>query len=76
MDEIKRKLRVIQLNVVAFFKWIIIAAITGMVGGGIGSIFHLSVEFATNTRIQYPWIIYLLPQSPYPSLLSLNSFSA
>ena len=61
MDEIKRKLRVIQLNVVAFFKWIIIAAITGMVGGGIGSIFHLSVEFATNIRIQYPWIIYLLP---------------
>lgn len=61
MDEMKRKLRVIQLNVVAFFKWIIIAGITGMVGGIIGSIFHLSVEFATNTRIQYPWIIYLLP---------------
>ena len=61
MDEMKRKLRVIQLNVVAFFKWIIIAVITGMVGGIIGSIFHLSVEFATNTRIQYPWIIYLLP---------------
>lgn len=61
MDEIKKNIRVIQLNVQAFFKWIIIALITGTVGGIIGSIFHLSVEFATNTRNQYPWILYFLP---------------
>ena len=61
MDEIKRRLRVIQLNIVAFFKWIIIAGITGLIGGTVGSIFHLSVEFATQTRLEDPWIIYLLP---------------
>lgn len=61
MDEIKRRLRVIQLNILAFFKWIIIAGITGLIGGVVGSIFHLSVEFATETRLEYPWIIYLLP---------------
>ena len=61
MDEIKRRLRVIQLNILAFFKWIIIAGITGLIGGIVGSIFHLSVEFATETRLEYPWIIYLLP---------------
>ena len=61
MEEIKKILRVIQLNIVAFFKWIIIAVITGLVGGLVGSIFHLSVEFATRTRIENPWILYLLP---------------
>lgn len=61
MDEVKKNIRVIQLNIQAFFKWIIIALITGTVGGIIGSIFHLSVEFATNTRNQYPWILYFLP---------------
>lgn len=55
------RLRVIQLNIIAFFKWIIIAGITGFIGGVIGSIFHLSVEFATNTRNHYPGILYLLP---------------
>ncbi|MGN0143382.1 MAG: chloride channel protein [Clostridium sp.] len=61
MDEMKKNIRVIQLNIQAFIKWIIIALITGGVGGIVGSIFHLSVEFATNTRNQYPWILYLLP---------------
>ena len=61
MKEIKRRLRVIQLNIVAFFKWIIIAVMTGLVGGVVGSIFHLSVEFATKTRYDHPWILYLLP---------------
>lgn len=61
MEEIKKILRVIQLNIVVFFKWIIIAVITGLVGGLVGSIFHLSVEFATRTRIENPWILYLLP---------------
>ena len=61
MEEINRKLGVIQLNIIVFLKWTIIALITGIVGGGVGSIFHLSVEFATRTRIENPWILYLLP---------------
>ncbi|WP_294402705.1 chloride channel protein [uncultured Clostridium sp.] len=61
MKEINRRLRIIQLNIAAFFKWIIIAVMTGLVGGTVGSIFHLSVEFATKTRYEYPWILYLLP---------------
>ena len=61
MEEAKRKLRVIQLNIVIFFKWILISSLTGTVGGIVGSIFHLSVEFANDTRIKYPWILYLLP---------------
>ena len=61
MKEINRRLRVIQFNIATFFKWIIIAVMTGLVGGTVGSMFHLSVEFATKTRYEYPWILYLLP---------------
>lgn len=61
LEEVKRKIRIVQLNLWVFFKWIIISIITGVVGGAVGSIFHLSVELATKTRIEHSWILYLLP---------------
>lgn len=61
LEEVKRKIRIVQLNLWVFFKWIIISIITGIVGGAVGSIFHLSVELATKTRIEHSWILYLLP---------------
>lgn len=61
MEYIKRNLRVIHLNIIVFLKWIIISSVTGTIGGVVGSIFHLSVELATDTRQKYPWILYLLP---------------
>ena len=45
----------------AFGKWVGIAAIVGLIGGLIGSAFHLSVEYATALRIQKPWLLWLLP---------------
>ena len=61
MEQINRRLRIIKLNISVFLKWIIIAEITGVIGGAVGSIFHLSVEFATKTRIDNSWILFLLP---------------
>ncbi|MEW9936498.1 chloride channel protein [Clostridium butyricum] len=61
LEEVKRKIRIVQLNLWVFFKWIIISIIAGVVGGAVGSIFHLSVELATKTRIEHSWILYLLP---------------
>lgn len=61
MEAIKKRLRIIQLNIRVFFKWIIISVIIGLISGVVGSIFHISVEFATRTRIENPWILYLLP---------------
>ena len=61
LEEVKRKIRIVQLNLWVFFMWIIISIITGVVGGAVGSIFHLSVELATKTRIERSWILYLLP---------------
>jgi len=41
--------------------WIVVAAVVGIIGGVIGSIFHISIDIATEYRMENGWIIYLLP---------------
>lgn len=45
----------------SFLKWILIALAAGAVIGIVGVAFHLSVEKATELRIEYPWLLWLLP---------------
>lgn len=62
MEEvISKRLSVIRRYNTIFIKWVLISAFTGMVGGFIGSIFHLSVEWATEYRINHGNILYFLP---------------
>ncbi len=42
-------------------KLIFISLIVGVIGGVVGSGFHIAVDFATETREINKWIIYLLP---------------
>ena len=44
-----------------FFKWVVIATVIGLIGGLVGTLFHISVYFVTETRIHHSWLIYLLP---------------
>lgn len=55
------KLRSAERYVVAFVRWGLLAALTGLVGGGVGTLFHKAVEYATAVRIAHSWILYLLP---------------
>lgn len=41
--------------------WVVIAAITGIVTGVVGAVFHKAIEFATHVRTQNDYLIYLLP---------------
>ncbi len=43
------------------FKWIIISAAIGIIGGIIGTVFHISVDFVTELRQMNGWLIFLLP---------------
>lgn len=45
----------------AFIKWVLLALCVGAVGGVIGSVFHMAVDFVTEWRTENTWIIYLLP---------------
>ncbi len=47
--------------IIAFLKWIILALIVGIVGGVVGSIFHISLDKVTELRMEYDFLIYLLP---------------
>ena len=44
-----------------FIRILIYAAIVGLFAGTIGTLFTVSVNSVINLRIQYPWLIYLLP---------------
>jgi hypothetical protein len=43
------------------FKWTFLASIVGMCAGTASAVFLLSLEFATETRLEQPWLLYLLP---------------
>ena len=45
----------------AFAKWMVLAVVVGLLGGVIGSIFHMAIDIATEFRALNPWLIYLLP---------------
>ncbi len=61
MDLIIRKLKSAANYVTTFFKWSLIAALTGAASGFIGMVFHKSVELATVIRTAHTWLIYFLP---------------
>lgn len=61
MEDIKEKSKNFVGYILTFCKWVLISALTGIVGGVIGSLFHLSVEKATELRLEHEKIIFLLP---------------
>ena len=42
-------------------KWLAVGGLIGGIGGGIGSLFHIGVSYATRWRAAHPWVLYLLP---------------
>lgn len=51
----------VRQYIVSFFKWTLIALITGGVGGGLGAGFRYAVTFVTDFRTENSWMCYLLP---------------
>ncbi len=42
-------------------KWSVLSLIVGIVGGIVGSIFHLGIDFVTEKRIENPIVLWFLP---------------
>jgi len=52
----------ISLNYIkVFIKWMLLASMIGILGGLLGCVFHMSVDFVTELRGHNPWVIALLP---------------
>ena len=45
----------------SFAIWALIAVLTGVVCGAVGTAFHLAVDWATEIRVEHGWLLYLLP---------------
>jgi len=60
-EKMKDNIKSVCSYAIVFLKWVLIAVITGTVGGFIGTLFHIAVEKATEIRMENPYIIYYLP---------------
>lgn len=54
-------IRCICENLGVFLKWLFVAVITGGLIGGVGSLFHIALNYSTELRITHGWMIWLLP---------------
>lgn len=61
MNKLWQKTTVSLKYIKSLLKWLILAAIVGLIGGVVGSLFHKSIDAVTYLRGQNKWIIYLLP---------------
>ena len=60
-NEIEQEARTAGRFVKAFFQWIVLALVTGSLGGTVGTAFHWAVNWATGLRVSNPWLLWLLP---------------
>ena len=51
----------VRQYIISFFKWTLIALVTGAIGGGIGAAFRYAISWVTDLRVENPWLCYLLP---------------
>lgn len=61
MESIKKNLLKSKENLTILLRWIVVAGCIGIVGGCVGSMFHIAVHGCTLIREAHPGIIFLLP---------------
>ena len=64
MKELIRNKLIHQAKLVgASIRWVIFAILSGLIVGGIGTLFYFGMYLVTLTRTKNPWLIFLLPVS-------------
>lgn len=61
MERLKGRVAHIGQYAVTLLKWMVLGGVIGLVGGIIGSLFHIGVDTATQMRLAHPWVLYLMP---------------
>lgn len=51
----------IRQYIISFFKWTLIALVTGAAGGALGAGFRYAISYVTDFRTQHIWLCFLLP---------------
>ena len=68
MERVRKYIDHMGLYAAAMLKWIVVGGLVGGVGGVVGALFHLGVNYATEVRLAHPWVLYLLPVGGLPLL--------
>ncbi len=61
MIKVKESLRSLIRYILSFAKWTAVSIAVGSIGGVIGSIFHMAIDFGTELRGHHEWILFLMP---------------
>ncbi len=61
MPELTPRLKERAAAVLLFLKWLLYACAVGLIVGGIASAFHYGIDWATELRFRFPWLILCLP---------------
>ncbi len=61
MEIMKQSIKASAQYIKALLKWTLLASVVGIIGGAVGSAFHISIDFVTELRSQHAWLVYLLP---------------
>ncbi len=61
MEQLRKYIEHMGPYAAALLKWIVVGGLVGGVGGVVGALFHLGVNYATSVRLAHPWVLYLLP---------------
>lgn len=64
-----QKLQQLKNYILFLLKWVLLGLLTGCVGGLLGAAFHHTLHFVTGLRLQYSWLIWLLPVGGLISVL-------
>ena len=54
VERIAARIKHMAGYVVVLAKWLVLGALIGAVGGFVGSLFHIGVNYATSERLRYP----------------------
>lgn len=60
-ERVKYRLQHMWQYAVTLIKWMSVGALIGGVGGMVGTLFHMGVDYAAELRAEHPWVLYLLP---------------
>ena len=61
MESMIRALRSGLRQMGSFLRWSLFALAIGFLVGGVAVLFHYGIETATQLRMRWPWVIFLLP---------------
>ena len=58
----KKRLLPVQVRLLPVFgRWLLLSSLVGVLGGLASALLIVALEWATNTRTQHPWLLWLLP---------------